>query len=237
MGGSPPKAPSGPSPQEVAQMQIEAQRKERERLEAERNTNADNFLSDNPITDSFRADIGNRSQSVLENQLGVLDKQYGGTLDDIRQRQAGRGLGLSSQRFGLDRQAGTLFGQSRQDILDAGRKRVDDRLTQQRQILDRASNAIRGGTPISIAENQYANDLQNAEKAFDFNLRSAGSMDQRNRAYLDFEGKRQQSAARFKETVNRMEDDELLAARALNRPSDDEDNNAGQFGASTTNII
>jgi hypothetical protein len=114
---------------------------------------------------------------------------------------------------------------------------VSDRLTSQRSILDRAANAIRGGTPISIAENQYARDMQDAEKAFDFTLKSAGSQDQRNRAYLDFEGRRQQSAARFKETVNRMEDDELLAARAITKPSNDEENNAGQFGSSGSTII
>jgi|TARA_Y100000310_G_scaffold156945_1_gene156359 hypothetical protein len=168
----------------------------------------------------------------------MLNQQYGQTLDDIRQRQAGRGLGNSSTRFGLDRQAGTLLGQSRDDILRAGQRRVADRISQQENLLTRAANSIRGGTPVSIAENNYQRDIEDANKAFDLNLRSASTQDQRNRAFLDFEARRQQSAARFKESISRMEDDSLLAARALNRPEDEETGSAGQgFGSSTTNII
>lgn len=237
-GGGRRSAPAGPSPEQVAQAQIEAQRRETERLTEERNTNADNFLRNNPITDTFRTGIGNQSQYATENQLGMLNQQYGQTLDDIRQRQAGRGLGNSSTRFGLDRQAGTLLGQSRDDILRAGQRRVADRISQQENLLTRAANSIRGGTPVSIAENNYQRDIEDANKAFDLNLRSASTQDQRNRAFLDFEARRQQSAARFKESISRMEDDSLLAARALNRPEDEETGSAGQgFGSSTTNII
>ena len=237
MGGSPSRPPAGSSPEEVAQAQIDVQRREQERLAAERNTNANRFIAQNPITDDWRAGIGNQNQDAIDRQLGVLSQQYGQTLDDIRQRQSGRGLGVSSTRFGLDRQAGTLMDQSRQDILDAGRRRVSDRIALQDQLLNRAANAIRGGTPVSIAENTYKTDLDNANKAFEMNLRNAMSQDQRNRAFLDFEARRQQSAAKFKESINRMEDDQLLAARAINRPTDDGENNAGQFGTSSTNII
>lgn len=238
MGGGGRSAPAGPTPQQVAQAQIEAQRREQERLQNERNTNASNFLANNPITDEFRADIGNQSQRALDRQFGLLDNQARQTRDDIRQRQAGRGLSQSRTRFDLDRQAGTLAGQSRQDILDAGRRRVENRVNQQEQLLNRAANAIRGGTPVAVAENQFRSDLEGANRAFEAGLRSAQTQDQRNQAYLDFEARRQQSAARFKESMNRMEDDSLLAARAVNQPEDEDEQGAGQgFGTSPTNII
>ena len=236
-GGGGRSAPAGPSPAEIARAQIEAQRVERERLEAERNVSADTFLSNNPISSDFRGDIQGRSQSATENQLGMLGKQYVQTLDDIRQRQAGRGLGSSGMYTDLNRQAGTLLGQSRQDIIGAGDRRAADRITQQQGFLTNAANQIRGGTPVGIAESNYQRNIEDANKTFDLQLRNASTQDQRNQAYRDFESRRQQSAARFKESVSRYEDDALLAARAVNQPAEDDELNAGQFGTPTTKII
>ena len=230
--------PAGPTPEQVAQAQIDAQRREQERVTAERNTNAGNFISNNAISDNWRSDIANRSQGMTDQQLGMLDQQHRQSIDDIRQRQSGRGLGNSSTMLGLNRQAGTLLDQSRNDIVGAGERRVSDRISQQDSLLNRAANAIRGGTPVSMAENTYQTDIENANKSFDMNLRNAGSQDQRNRAFLDFESRRQQSAAKFKESIGRMEDDSLLAARAIGQSSEEEKDSAGQgFGTSTTNII
>lgn len=212
MGGSPSRPPAGPSPAEVAAAQVKAQEDARRKLEAERNAAAERFLSDNAITDDFRAGVFAQSDAARNAQLAGLDSSVVSTLTDIRQRNAGRGLSGSSSGLGLLGQATGLAEQSRADLFDSARRRADSRIRDQQTFLDDAASSIRAGASPASAQARFRADISSANAAFENALAAAKGGDQRNAAFQNFENDRRMAAARFKESVNQFGNQGTLAA-------------------------
>ena len=142
MGGGGGK-PQAPDPREQIRMQIEAQRQERERQERERGVRADEFLADNRITDAYRDAIFAQSDVAAQKQFDLLGQQSGNVFQDIRQRNAARGLADSSSGAGLQSEAQRLSGLSRGDIFSQSRLRAENRLADQQRLIDSSAGDIR----------------------------------------------------------------------------------------------
>jgi hypothetical protein len=237
MGGSPPKPAAGPSPQEIARIQAEEQERARKRLEAERNVSATNFLSDNAITDDFRRGIFSQSDAARDVQLAGLDSSVAGTLQDIRQRNAGRGLSDSSSGSGLLGQAQGFANQSRQDLFDSARRRADARISDQQTFLDDAASSIRAGQSPASAQARFRTDISSANTAFENALAKAKGGDQRNAAFQNFENDRRLAAARFKENVNQFGNQGNLVAASFGNRAKEDENNTGQVGGGFTGSL
>ena len=210
-GGSPPPQPS---PYEVAQAQIRAQEEAEARKKAGWARDASQFASANPITEDWRADILGRSQAAGEQQIGMLGQQLGTTFQDIRQQQAGRGLGSSAGRYDQASEAQGLGQASRADIMAGAAQRAESFGRDRQGFLDTATRNIRGGQSVESATAQYKTDLADANSAFERQLREAPSMDQRNQAYKDFELGRGVASQRFSDAMASLESDALMASAA-----------------------
>ena len=238
MGGSPPKPARGPSPAEIAAAQVRAQEDARRKLEAERNVSANNFLSNNAITDDFRAGIFDQSNAARDLQLAGLDTSLAGTLTDIRQRNAGRGLAGSSSGSGLLGQAQSFGEQSRADLFDSARRRADNRIRDQQSFLDDAASSIRAGSSPASAQARFRSDISSANSAFENALSVAKGGDQRNAAFQTFENDRRLAAARFKENVNQFGNQGTLASVFSDKNNQSsEDVNNGQVGGGFTGSL
>ena len=224
-GGSPPKPPD---PMIAIRAQQRAQEEARQRLENERSANADKFLSDNSITDDFRSDIFSQSDSARDVQLAGLDASLAGTLQDIRQRNAGRGLGTSSSGQGMLGQAQAFGDQSRQGLFSASQRRVDNRILDQQRFLDDAASSIRAGSSPASAQSRFRSDIASANEAFENALSKAKGGDQRNSAFQSFENDRRLAASRFKESVNQFDNQGRLAVLG-GQANPDDDKNGGQI--------
>jgi len=233
MGGGGGGGKRGPSPAEQAAAQIAAQRRERERQEAERGVRADQFLADNRLTDVFRDAIYAQSDVAAQKQYDLLGQQSGNIFQDIRQRNAARGLSDSSSGSGLQSQAQRLTGSSRDDIFDQARVRAENRISDQQRLLDSSAGDIRAGRNIDSAQNAFRNDLSSANAAFEKALSSAATGDQRNKAFQGFESDRRSAAARFNESVNQFNQagfDAAVATGGGGTSGDDDFNFGGSLG-------
>jgi|TARA_B110000467_G_C18303470_1_gene472994 hypothetical protein len=216
---------------------MRAQAEARRKLEAERNVSANNFLASNAITDDFRNDIFSQSDAARDFQLAGLDSSLAGTLQDIRQRNAGRGLSQSSSGAGLLGQAQGFANQSRQDLFDSARRRADQRIGDQQSFLDNAASSIRSGqSPIS-AQARFRTDIDSANNAFENALSKATGGDQRNAAFQNFENDRRLAAAKFKETVNQFGNQGNIAASSFRSNAKEDENNTGQVGGGFTGSL
>jgi len=224
--------PQAPDPREQIRMQIEAQRQERERQERERGVRADEFLADNRITDAFRDAIFAQSDVAAQKQFDLLGQQSGNIFQDIRQRNAARGLADSSSGAGLQSEAQRLSGLSRGDIFSQSRLRAENRLADQQRLIDSSAGDIRAGRNIMSAQNAFRNDLSSANTAFEKALAGAATGDQRNKAFQGFESDRRSAATRFNESVNQFQQagfDATVASRGTGK-TDDDVNFGGSLG-------
>jgi hypothetical protein len=228
MGGSPPRAPTPPSPEEVARAQAEAQAREQERLRVERAGFARDFLGTNALSEDFRSGVFSASDEAANTQLALLRGSTGTTLQDIRQRNAARGLSDSSSGLDLRRKALSFADASRNDIFNQSRRRGDARIREQQAFLDSGANTIRGGRSVESAQAQFQTDIGGASAAFEEALARASTGNQRNSAFQDFERTRQAAANRFNESVNQFETAGLLAAGLTNTSEQDEKFAQGQ---------
>lgn len=233
-GGGGGRAPSGPSPAQVAAAQVRAQAAEKIRIDNERAARADQFLSDNAITDQFRSDILSQSNAAAANQIKLLGTQSGGTLQDIRQRNAARGLGTSSSGDTLSDEANKFTQASRDDIFTQARGRSDSRIADQQRFLDNTASDIRGGRDIVSAQNAFRNDIVSANSAFEKALSSAATGNQRNAAFQGFENDRRAAASRFNESVNQFQQAGVNASIVTGGGGKDEDEGTGQVGGGFT---
>ena len=211
---SAPAPPPQPSPEEIARAQMKVQEEARLKREAGWASDASQFASANPITEDWRADILGRSKAAGEQQVGMLGQQLGTTFQDIRQQQAGRGLGSSAGRYDQASEAQGLGQASRADIMAGATQRADTFGADRQRFLDTATRNIRGGQSVESATAQYKTDLAAANTAFEQQLREAPSMDQRNQAYKDFELGRGVASQRFSDAMASMESDALMASAA-----------------------
>ena len=235
MGGG--SAPRGPSPAEVAAAQIAAQRAEQERIRLQREGDANRFLSENAITDDFRQGILAQSNAARDVQSSLLDNQLSTTLQDIRQRNAGRGLSQSTSGEGILGQARGFADSSRTDLFDSARRRADNRIADQQRFLDNAASDIRSGRSFESARAGFRNDMDSANKAFEASLANAQSGDQRNAAFRNFESDRRLAATRFQESVNQFGTQGTIAAAFGSTPTDSEEpKQAGQVGSFTSGL-
>ena len=201
------------------EMQAEADRKKREGWASD----ASQFASANPITEDWRADILGKSQAAGEQQVGMLNQQLGNTFQDIRQQQAGMGLGSSAGRYSQAGEAQGLGEASRADIMSGATQRAEGLGRDRQRLLDTATRSIRGGQSVESATSQYKSDLADANAAFEQTLAKAPSMDQRNQAYKDFELGRGVASQRFSDTMASLESDALMASAAtFGQTRDDE---------------
>ena len=237
MGGSPKRPDPGPSPAEMAEIQMRAQENARRKLEAERNVSANNFLASNAITDDFRSGIFSQSDAARDVQLAGLDSSVAGTLQDIRQRNAGRGLSQSSSGEGMLGQAQGFANQSRQDLFDSARRRADQRISDQQGFLDDAASSIRAGQSPVSAQARFRSDISSANSAFENALAKSKGGDQRNAAFQNFENDRRLAAARFKENVNQFGNQGNLAAASFGNRAKEDENNTGQVGGGFTGSL
>ena len=236
MGGSP-SPPRGPSPAEVAAAQIAAQRAEQERIRLQREGDANRFLSENAITDDFRQGILSQSNAARDAQSSLLDNQLSTTLQDIRQRNAGRGLSQSTSGEGILGQARGFADSSRADLFDSARRRADNRISDQQRFLDNAASDIRAGRSFESARAGFRNDIDSANKSFESSLANAQSGDQRNAAFRNFETDRRMAAAKFQESVNHFGTQGTIAAAFGSTPTDSEEpKQAGQVGSFTSGL-
>ena len=144
----------------------------------------------------------------------MLGQQLGTTFQDIRQQQAGRGLGSSAGRYDQASEAQGLGQASRADIMAGAAQRAESFGRDRQGFLDTATRNIRGGQSVESATAQYKTDLANANSAFERQLREAPSMDQRNQAYKDFELGRGVASQRFSDAMASLESDALMASAA-----------------------
>ena len=236
MGGSPKPKPA-PSPAEMARVQQEAAEAARKKLEAERSASANKFLAVNPITDDFRSGIINQSNEARDVQLAGLDTSIASTLQDIRQRNAGRGLSQSSSGSGILGQAQAFGEQSREDLFESARRRADQRIADQQTFLDDAASSIRAGQSPITAQERFRSDMSSANLAFENALNKAKGGDQRNAAFQNFENDRRLAAARFKETVNQFGNQGTLAAATFGSRAEEDKNKTGQVGGGFTGSL
>lgn len=230
MGGGGGKPSPGPTPAEQAQAQVRAQAAETRRIQAERNVRADQFLADNAVNQTFRDQILSQSNDAAQRQIDVLGSQSGGTLQDIRQRNAGRGLSQSSSGAGLTNEAKALTQSSSDDIFSSAGLRATDRINSQQRFLDSTASDIRGGRDINSAQVSFKNDITSANAAFEKALSGAATGDQRNAAFKGFESDRRLAAGRFNESVKQFQQQGSQAAIATGGGSKDDDGPVGQVG-------
>ena len=232
-GGSPPPPPD---PMIAIRAQQKAQEEARQRLENERNENADRFISDNAITDDFRQNIFSQSDAARDVQLAGLDSSVASTLQDIRQRNAGRGLGTSSSGHGILGQARGFADQSRQDLFNSAQRRADNRIMDQQRFLDNAASSIRAGASPASAQARFRTDIMSANNAFENALSKARGGDQRNAAFQNFENDRRLAASKFKESVNQFGNQGRLASIFGGQRNPDEEKTGQLLGGFTGSL-
>jgi len=215
---------------------MKAQEDARKKLEQERGRDADRFLSDNAITDDFRQGIFSQSDAARDVQLAGLDASVASTLQDIRQRNAARGLSQSSFGSGMLGQATTLEQQSRQGLFDEARRRADNRIMDQQRFLDNAASSIRSGASPVSAQSRFRADITSANNAFENALSKATSGDQRNAAFQNFENDRRLAASKFKESVNQFGNQGMLASVYTGQPTQDEEKTGQVSGGFTGSL-
>ena len=221
-------APPAPDPMAA----IRAQQAEQERVRLERIADADRFLDTNRITDDWRQGIFDQSNLARDAQVGSLGGQLETTLQDIRQRNAARGLGGSSSGQGILGQANTFYDASRSDIFDTARRRAEGRITDQQRFLNNAASDIRSGRNFESAQAGFRADMDDANNRFESTLTGAKSGDQRNAAFRNFETDRRLAAAKFQESVNQFGSQGTLAAALGTAPKTADEESAGQVGGS-----
>ena len=229
-------APSPPDPMVAYRAQLKAQEDARQRLEQERGASADRFLSDNAITDDFRSNIFSQSNSARDAQIAGLDASLNSTLQDIRQRSAGRGLGTSSAGDGMLGQAQAFGDQSRQELFGSSQRRADNRIMDQQRFLDDAASSIRSGASPVSAQSRFRADITSANNAFENALSKATGGDQRNSAFQTFENDRRLAASRFKESVDQFGSQGRLASVYTGQGNPDKDKNGQVSGGFTGSL-
>ena len=206
--------PTPPDPREMARIQQEMAAEAEANRKAGWASDASQFASANPITEDWRADILGRSQAAGEQQIGMLNQQLGNTFQDIRQQQAARGLGSSAGRYSQAGEAQGLGQASRADIMGQATQRAEGLASDRQRFLDTATRNIRGGQSVESASAQFKQDLADANSAFEQQLSSAPSGDQRNQAYRDFELGRSVASQRYSDAMAAVESDALMASAA-----------------------
>ena len=206
--------PTPPDPREMARIQQEMAAEAEANRKAGWASDASQFASANPITEDWRADILGRSQAAGEQQIGMLGQQLGTTFQDIRQQQAARGLGSSAGRYSQAGEAQGLGQASRADIMGQATQRAEGLASDRQRFLDTATRNIRGGQSVESASAQFKQDLADANSAFEQQLSSAPSGDQRNQAYRDFELGRSVASQRYSDAMAAVESDALMASAA-----------------------
>ena len=219
-------APPAPDPMAA----IRAQQAEQERQKQERYADADRFLSENQMTDDWRQGIFDQSYLARDAQIGSLDTQLGGTLQDIRQRNAARGLGGSSSGQDILGQANKFAEASRSDIFDTARRRAEDRISDQQRFLNNAASDIRSGRDFESARAAFRQDMDTAGTQFEAKLSASQGGNQRNAAFRDFETDRRLAAAKFQESVNQFGQQGNLAAALGTTTKTTDEESAGQVG-------
>jgi hypothetical protein len=184
------------------------------------------------LTQAFRDDILARSNAAADKQFSSLGSQVGNSFQDIRQRNAARGLSDSTSATSLNTEAERLNQLSRGDIFDQARNRSTDQINRAQGFLDNAASDIRGGRSVVSAQNAFRNDISKANQAFEKNLASAATGNQRNSAFQSFESDRRQAASRFNESVNQFAQAGNLASIATGQGGTTDDNNNPQTPAS-----
>ena len=223
-------SPAPPDPMIAIRAQMAAQAAEKKRIQDERNADADRFLSENAITEDWRQGIFDQSNVARDAQAGTLDQVLTGTLQDIRQRNAARGLTGSTSGAGILGQARGFAESSRGDIFDTARRRAEDRITDQSRFLTNTASDIRSGRDFTSAQASFRADMGDANNRFEANLQSAKSGDQRNAAFRNFESDSRLAAAKFKESVNQFGQQGTLAAALGTAPKTSDEESAGQVG-------
>ena len=206
--------PTPPDPREMARIQQEIAAEAEAKRKAGWASDASQFASANPITEDWRADILGRSQAAGEQQIGMLNQQLGNTFQDIRQQQAARGLGSSAGRYAQAGEAQGLGQASRADIMGQATQRAEGLASDRQRFMDTATRNIRGGQSVESASAQFKQDLADANSAFEQQLSSAPSGDQRNQAYRDFELGRSVASQRYSDAMAAVESDALMASAA-----------------------
>lgn len=206
--------PTPPDPREMARIQQEMAAEAEANRKAGWASDASQFASANPITEDWRADILGRSQAAGEQQIGMLNQQLGNTFQDIRQQQAARGLGSSAGRYAQAGEAQGLGQASRADIMGQATQRAEGLASDRQRFMDTATRNIRGGQSVESASAQFKQDLADANSAFEQQLSSAPSGDQRNQAYRDFELGRSVASQRYSDAMAAVESDALMASAA-----------------------
>ena len=214
MGKKKAPAPRPVDPREQMRIQMEMQAEAEAKKKAGWASDASQFASDNPITEDWRADILGRSQAAGEQQIGMLNQQLGNTFQDIRQQQAARGLGSSAGRYAQAGEAQGLGQASRADIMGQATQRAEGLASDRQRFMDTATRNIRGGQSVESASAQFKQDLADANSAFEQQLSSAPSGDQRNQAYRDFELGRSVASQRYSDAMAAVESDALMASAA-----------------------
>ena len=225
-------APAPPDPMIAYRAQMAAQAAEKERIQNEINADAERFLGSNAITDEWRQGIFDQSNLARDAQASTLGQTLEGTLQDIRQRNAARGLGASTSGSGILGQARGFAESSRGDIFDSARRRAENRISDQERFLSNAASDIRSGRDFQSAQAGFRADMNDANNRFEANLSGAKSGDQRNAAFRNFESDRRLAAAKFKESVNQFGSQGTLAAALGTAPKTSDEESAGQVGGS-----
>ena len=222
--------PPAPDYAAMYRAQAAAAEAEKQRVQGVRNADAERFLGSNAITDEWRQGIFDQSNLARDAQVGSLNTTLEGTLQDIRQRNAARGLGASSSGAGILGQARGFAESSRGDIFDTARRRAEDRISDQQRFLNNAASDIRGGRDFESAREGFRADMSDANNRFEANLSGAKSGDQRNAAFRNFETDRRLAAARFQESVNQFGQQGTMAAALGTAPKTTDKESAGQVG-------
>ena len=223
-------APAPPDPMIAYRAQMAAQAAEKERIQNERNADAERFLGENRLTDEWRQGIFDQSNLARDAQASTLGQTLEGTLQDIRQRNAARGLGASTSGAGILGQARGFADSSRADIFDSARRRAENRISDQERFLSNAASDIRSGRDFQSAQAGFRADMNDANNRFEANLSGAKSGDQRNAAFRNFESDRRLAAAKFQESVNQFGQQGTLAAALGTAPQTSDEESAGQVG-------
>ena len=223
-------APAPPDPMIAYRAQMAAQAAEKERIQNERNADAERFLGANRLPDEWRQGIFDQSNLARDAQASTLGQTLEGTLQDIRQRNAARGLGASTSGSGILGQARGFAESSRGDIFDSARRRAENRISDQERFLSNAASDIRSGRDFQSAQAGFRADMNDANNRFEANLSGAKSGDQRNAAFRNFESDRRLAAAKFQESVNQFGQQGTLAAALGTAPKTSDEESAGQVG-------
>ena len=223
-------APAPPDPMIAYRAQMAAQAAEKERIQGERNADAERFLSENRMTDDWRQGIFDQSYLSRDAQIGTLNQSLDATLQDIRQRNAARGLGASSSGEGILGQARGFAEASRGDIFDTARRTAEGRISDQQRFLNNAASDIRAGRDFNSARDAFRQDMDVAGTQFEAKLSASQGGNQRNAAFRDFETDRRLAAAKFQESVNQFGQQGNLAAALGTTTKTTDEESAGQVG-------